>query len=75
VWPQPAQKKKEPAQGQMLGFSEFISSGREMYLPTIRDVWAEVNQQFGTDYKPLVVAKELMGTTSEDTDAKQGDQK
>ncbi len=71
VWPQPAQRPKEPAQGKMLGFSEFISSGRENYLPTLRNVWGEVNQQFGTDYKPLEVAKKLMGTAA----AEKGDGK
>ena len=59
VWPSPPLKKKEPAQGQSLGTSEFISSGREVYLPTLRDIWGEVNQEFNTDYRPLSVAKEL----------------
>lgn len=76
VWPQPAQRPKVPPTGHPLGFSEFISSGRELYLLTLRDVWGEVNKQFGTDYKPLEVAKELMGTMKpEKGDAKQADQK
>ena len=61
VWPSPAQKKKEPPKGGSLGTSEFISSGRVLFLPTLRDVWGEVNLEFKTDYKPLEVAKELMG--------------
>ena len=59
VWPSPAQRPKQPPGGKSLGTSEFISSGREMFLPTIRDVWGEVNREFGTDYKPLDVAREL----------------
>ena len=54
----------------MLGFSEFINSGRVMYLETIRDVWAETNREFKTDYKPLEVAKQLMGTVGNKGDKK-----
>ncbi|MGH8633046.1 MAG: guanitoxin biosynthesis MBL fold metallo-hydrolase GntH, partial [Burkholderiales bacterium] len=70
VWPQPAQRPKEPPKGHMLGFSEFINSGRVLYLPTLRDVWAEANREFGTDYKPLEVAKQLMGTVGNKGDKK-----
>ena len=65
VWPQPPQREKEPPSGQALGFSEFINSGRELFVPTLRDVWSEVNREFGTDHNPLVVAKKLMGTVGD----------
>jgi len=59
VWPSPAQKEKEPPQGDSLGMSEFINSGREVFLPTLRNVWGEVNREFDTNYRPLKVAKEF----------------
>jgi len=70
VWPQPAQRPKEPPTGHALGFSKFINSGRELYPETMRDVWGEVNQQFGTDYRPAEVAKKLMGTVGDDAEKK-----
>ena len=68
VWPSPAQRPKQPPSGQSLGTSEFISDGRVLYPFTMRAVWGEVNKQFGTDYRPLTVAKELMKVKPEDED-------
>ena len=53
IWPLPATEKKLPPDlSQRVGFSEFISSGRVNYTDVIKEIYGNINKQFGTDVKP-----------------------
>jgi len=74
VWPSPAQREKEPPQGRLTPLSDLLKSGRELYPATLRNVWADVNARFGTDYRVIKVAKELLDGADEAEDAKDATQ-
>ncbi|MGI9372765.1 MAG: guanitoxin biosynthesis MBL fold metallo-hydrolase GntH [Hyphomicrobiales bacterium] len=50
VWPLPSVTEKLPADpNDAVGFSEFITGGREVFTDLIEETYAEINEMFGTD--------------------------
>ena len=53
AWPLPSVTEKLPADpSERIGFSEFITSGREVFADVIKRAYDETNQEFGTDVPP-----------------------
>ena len=50
IWPLPSITEKLPADpADRVGFSPFITSGRQVYQDVIEDLYNRVNERFGTD--------------------------
>ena len=53
AWPLPSVTEKLPADpSERIGFSEFITSGREVFADVIKRAYDETNEEFGTDIPP-----------------------
>ena len=52
IFPPPAIKEKLAPEGTSDSFSEFISSGFEAFPEVLEPIWDEINEIYGTDYKP-----------------------
>jgi ribonuclease Z len=52
IYPLPALKEKLAPEGTSDSFSEFISSGFEAFSEVLEPIWDEINEIYGTDYKP-----------------------
>jgi len=53
VWPSPALREKiAPDFRNAITFSDFILSGREAFPETVGPIYDEVNEIYGTDFKP-----------------------
>lgn len=53
IWPLPSLSEKLPADpSQKVGFSEFIAGGRVVFSDVLKNVYQEVNKQFGTNFQP-----------------------
>ena len=52
IFPEPPTKPKLPVPpATEPPFSEFISSGAEMFLDVLGPIWDEINEENGTDHK------------------------
>jgi ribonuclease Z len=50
IWPLPAtQPKLPPDFSQQIGFSEFVISGREPFPEVVAEIYAEINETYGTE--------------------------
>ena len=55
VWPSPALKTKIPPDtGSAIAFSKFTLSGVELFPDVVQPLYDEVNEIYGTDFKPLM---------------------
>jgi ribonuclease Z len=55
VWPSPALKKKiAPDVMKSISFSEFTLSGREAFPEVVAPLYKEINDIYGTDFKPAI---------------------
>ena len=53
VWPSPPLKKKiAPDARASIPFSEFSLSGREAFPEVVNPIYEEINEKYGTDFKP-----------------------
>ena len=53
IWPLPSVTKKVAANpADRIGFSEFITGGREVFQDVIDAYYKETNEMFGTDFEP-----------------------
>ncbi|NRB18334.1 MAG: hypothetical protein HRU33_12380 [Rhodobacteraceae bacterium] len=53
VWPLPSVTEKLPADpADRIGFSDFIISGAEKFPEVLREIYADINETYGTDFKP-----------------------
>ncbi len=58
IWPSPPMKKKiAPDTGSAMAFSEFTISGALPFPEVVGPIYDEVNEIYGTDYKPLFTEK------------------
>ena len=49
VWPQPSVTEKLPADpSQRIGFSDYITKGREVFTDVVQAIYDETNKLFGT---------------------------
>ena len=55
IWPSPALKKKIPPSSIESPFSDFIKSGALAYPEVVGPIYEEVNEIYGTDYKPGIM--------------------
>jgi ribonuclease Z len=55
VWPSPALKTKIPPDTESaIAFSKFTLSGVEVFPEVVQPIYDEINEKYGTDYKPLL---------------------
>ena len=54
VWPSPALKKKIAPDAKGVAWSNFTLSGVETFPEVVQPLYDEINQLYGTDFKPLV---------------------
>ena len=55
VWPSPALKKKIPPDtAKAIAFSKFTLSGVETFPEVVDPIYDEINEKYGTNYKPLM---------------------
>ena len=55
VWPSPALKKKIPPDtARAIAFSKFTLSGVETFPEVVDPIYDEINEKYGTNYKPLM---------------------
>ena len=53
IWPMPSVTEKLPADpNDRVGFSDFIESGRVVYDDVLAQIYADANEQYGTDFEP-----------------------
>lgn len=53
VWPMPSVTEKLPADpADRIGFSEYISAGKEFFPEVLREIYDSVNKAYGTDFMP-----------------------
>lgn len=53
VWPMPSVTEKLPADpNDRIGFSEYITEGEEKFPDVLRAIYDDINERYGTDYKP-----------------------
>ena len=53
VWPSPPLKEKiAPDFRGSIPFSEFTLSGREAFPEVVEPLYEEINEKYGTDFKP-----------------------
>lgn len=53
IWPLPSITETLPADPKdKIGFSDFITNGRQPFSDVVRQVYEDTNEQFGTDYPP-----------------------
>ena len=53
VWPSPPLKKKiTPDVRGSIPFSKFTLSGREPFPEVVKPIYDEINEIYGTDFKP-----------------------
>ena len=50
IWPSPAQKEKQPPDtSKMVPMSEFVRSGARQMEDVVEQIYAEINERYGTD--------------------------
>jgi ribonuclease Z len=53
IWPEPSVTKKLAADPKdRIGFSQYITSGREVFTDVIDKYYSETNKMFGTNFQP-----------------------
>lgn len=53
IWPMPSVTEKLPADpADRVGFSDFLIEGKELFPDLLRSIYADVNQEYGSDIKP-----------------------
>ena len=50
IWPQPSVTEKLPADpSQKIGFSDYITGGREVFTDIVREAYDDTNKKFNTN--------------------------
>jgi ribonuclease Z len=53
IWPMPSVTEKLPANpDERIGFSDYIIKGKEMFPEVLEQIYSDVNEKYGTDFKP-----------------------
>ena len=52
VWPFPSVTPKLAADlSERIGFAEFLTNGRDVFIDVLKEIYADTNEQFATDVK------------------------
>ena len=54
VWPSPVLKKKIAPDVREIAFSNFVLSGVETFPEVVQPLYDEINELYGTDFKPMM---------------------